>query len=221
MTDIRQQFFAPHAYEDSDLNAIQAVSKALQLKLGTFKRDPANENEQFLEGAALLAIDVGIIMNAPQLIAEAQQVINWLRDWEVEQELKIDQEMEASYAASQKAREPVVEAHRLAKVIVGREHQDQRWLLLVAAYQEAFPTFIVRNAVFARLHPKQLSYRLRGLLMDVIKDKRLGRSPTEMEMRECLPEAETRLQLQTVAYLERALPGYDFEGHAIMGNHKG
>lgn len=198
------------------MNALQAVSTALQRKLAAFQRDPLNEDEDMLHGAALLAIDVGIIMNSPALITEAQQVISWIEQWTVDQEKACAVEMEESHAEWRKSREPLHEAWRLAKSIVGREYNDPRWIRLVDAYREQFPTFIVRNFVFARLDPVQMSFRLRELLTKVFEEKKLRRTPTETEMRGCLPEAKARLQVQTLTYLERSLPGYAFQGHAIL-----
>lgn|GEM_PF-6667014 len=198
------------------MNTVQAVSKALQRKLAAFQKDPMNENEEMLHGAALLAIDVGMIMNSPALMAEAQQVISWIEQWTLEQENAYAVEMEESHAAWKKSREPLGEAWRLAKSIVGREYNDPRWIRLVDAYREAFPTFIVRNFVFARLDPAQMSFRLRELLTKVFEEKKLGRIPTEAEIRDFLPEAKARLQVQTLTYLERSLPGYAFQGHAIL-----
>ena len=198
------------------MNALQAVSKALQMKLAAFQKDPLEEDEDILRGAALLAIDVGIIMNTPALITEAQQVISWIEQWTAEQLEGYAVEMEESHAAWEKSREPLYEASRLAKSIVGREYNDPRWIELVNAYREAFPTFIVRNFVFARLDPTQMAFRLREFMSKVIQERKFGRSPTESEMRDCLPEAKARLQVQTMTYLERALPGYDFQGHIIL-----
>ena len=198
------------------MNPLQAVSKALQMRLEAFRRKPFVGSEEMLEGAARLAIDMGIIMNAPALIAEAQQVITWIRQWEEEQEKSHEIEMEVSHAAWLQKREPLYEASRLASLIVGREHDDPRWVNLVEAYRAAFPTFIVRNYIYARLDPTKMAFRLREFLSTIIEEKKLRRSPTEAEMRACLPEAKARLQTQTVTYLERWLPGFDFEGHAIL-----
>lgn len=198
------------------MNALQAVSKALQRKLSAFQKDPMNENEEMLHGAALLAIDVGIIMNSPALMTEAQQVIRWIEQWTLDQEMAYAVEMEESHAAWKQRQEPTGEAWRFADAIVGREYNDPMWIRLVDAYREAFPTFIVRNFVFARLDPAQMSFRLRQLLTKVFEEKKLGRIPTETEMRDFLPEAKARLQVQTLTYLERSLPGYDFQGHAIL-----
>jgi hypothetical protein len=149
-------------------------------------------------------------------MTEAQQVINWIEQWTLDQEKAYAVEMEESHAAWKKSREPIGEAWRLAKLIVGREYNDPRWIRLVDAYRKAFPTFIVRNFVFARLDPAQMSFRLRELLTKVFEEKKLRRTPTETEMRDCLPEAQARLQVQTLTYLERSLPGYAFQGHAIL-----
>lgn len=61
-----------------------------------------------------------------------------------------------------------------------------------------------------------MAFRLRELLSKAIQEKKLGRTPTEPDMQECLPEAKARLQTQTLSYLERALPGFDFNGHPIL-----
>ena len=198
------------------MNALQAVSKALQMKLAAFQKNPQHEDEEYLRGAALLAIDIGIMVNAPALITEAQHVISWIEEWTVEQLNEHAVEMEESHRAWEKSREPLYEANRLAKAIVGREYNDPRWIGLVDAYREAFPTFIVRNSVLARLAPTQMAFRLRELLSKAIQEKKLGRTPTEPDMQECLPEAKARLQTQTLSYLERALPGFDFNGHPIL-----
>lgn len=186
------------------------------MKLAAFQKNPMEEDEEFLHGAALLAMDVGIIMNAPALITEAQQVISWIEEWTAEQFNEHAVEMEESHLAWEKSREPLYEANRLAKAIVGREYNAPRWIRLVDAYRDAFPTFIVRNSVFARLAPTQMAFRLREFLSKAIQEKNLGRTPTESDMLECLPEAKARLQTQTLSYLERALPGSDFDGHPVL-----
>ncbi len=186
------------------------------MKLAAFQRCPQEEDEEHLRGAALLAIDVGIIMNAPALLTEAQQVISWIEEWTTEQWHDHAAAMEESHLAWEKSQEPLYESNRLAKALVGREYNDPRWVELVDAYREAFPTFIVRNCVFARLSPKQMAFRLRDFLSKTIQEKKLGRTPTEPDMLECLPEAKARLQTQILSYLERALPGFDFDGHPIL-----
>lgn len=199
------------------MNGLQAISNALQRKLAAFQRNPLEEDEVLLQGAALLAIDAAIIMNSPALIAEAQEVIHYIEQWVDEQENGHQLEMQESHAAWLEQRKPLSEAHRLAKSIVGRTYNDVRWIKLVDAYREAFPTFIVRDFVYARLDPKQQAFRLRKFMSDVFEEKNLGRSPTESEMRDCLPEAKTRIQVQTLTYLERSLPGYAFQEHPILG----
>lgn len=200
------------------MNSNQAVSQALQMRFGAFEQRERDdyESEGIAHGAALLALDVGIITNDSLLITQAQEVldsINSSRELEDEQEA---QYMADTYADWDASREKYKQAFVIVKELVGKEYHDPRWNALVEVYKEAFPTFLVRDSVYARIDPKQAASRLRNELVELVKSKRLDRAPTRGEVHALLPDAKVLLESRTLGYLERALPGLDFEGHAIF-----
>lgn len=204
------------------MHSNQAVSQALQIRFAAFERHDKDdyESEDIAHGAALLALDVGIITNDSLLIAQAQEVltsINRSRQLEDEQDA---QYMADSYAAMDASQEKHKQAFAMVKELVGKEFHDPRWSALIEIYQEAFPTFLVRDSVYARIGPKQAANRLRHELVKLVKNKRLDRAPTLGEVHALLPDAKALLESRTVGYLERALPGFDFRGHPILSSKK-
>lgn len=203
------------------MHSNQAVSQALQIRFAAFERHDKDdyESEDIAHGAALLALDVGIITNDPLLIAQAQEVlasITRCRQLEDEQDA---QYMADSYAAWDASQEKHKQAFVMVKELVGKEFHDPRWTALIEIYQEAFPTFLVRDSVYARIGPKQAATRLRHELVELVKSKRLDRAPTRGEVHALLPDAKVLLESRTVGYLERALPGFDFRGHPIFSSN--
>lgn len=198
----------------------QAVSQALQIRFAAFERHGKDdyESEDIAHGAALLALDVGIISNDSLLIALAQEVlssINRSRQLEDEQDA---QYMADSYAALDASEAKHKQAFSMVKELVGKEFHDPRWSALIEIYQEVFPTFLVRDSVYARIGPKQAANRLRHELAKLVKDKWLDRAPTPGEVHALLPHAKALLEARTLSYLERALPGFDFQGHPILSS---
>lgn len=203
------------------MHSNQAVSQALQIRFGAFEQRERDdyESEGIAHGAALLALDVGIITNDSLLIAQAQEVldsINRSRELEDEQEA---QYMADTYADWDASREKHKQASAMVKELVGKEFHDLRWNALVEVYKEAFPTFLVRDSVYARIGPKQEATRLRTELVELVKNKRLDRAPTRGEVHALLPDAKALLESRTLGYLERALPGFDFQGHPIFSSN--
>ncbi|NWA26943.1 hypothetical protein HX866_18825 [Pseudomonas gingeri] len=204
------------------MHSNQAVSQALQIRFAAFERHDKDdyESEDIAHGAALLALDVGIITNDSLLIAQAQEVlasINRSRQLEDEQDAQC---MADSYAAMDASQEKHKQAFAMVKELVGKEFHDPRWSALIEIYQEAFPTFLVRDSVYARIGPKQAVNRLRHELVKLVTNKRLDRAPMLGEVHALLPDAKALLESRTVDYLERALPGFDFRGHPILSPNK-
>lgn len=204
------------------MHSNQAVSQALQIRFAAFERHDKDdyESEDIAHGAALLALDVGIFTNDSLLITQAQEVlasINRSRQLEDEQNAQYMADSSAAWEASQEKHK---QAFVIVKELVGKEFHDPRWTALIEVYQDAFPTFLVRDSVYARIGPKQAANRLRHELAKLVKDKRLDRAPTLGEVHALLPNAKAILESLTVGYLERALPGFDFRGHPILSPNK-
>ncbi|MHC9138542.1 hypothetical protein [Pseudomonas aeruginosa] len=204
--------------ERQNMNANQAISRALRSRFKAFKnrKDDDYESEGVAKGAALLAMDVGILTNDAVLISEAQEVITYIAEWLNLLDEQHDQQMTEWNDELEKSQEARRQAYQLIKKLVGRELHDPRWELLVQAYQEAFPTFLVRDSVYVRISPKESASRLRQALADLVKEQRLERVPTIEEIQALLPTAKDNLVESTLRYLERALPGYEFRAHGSM-----
>ncbi|WLG51110.1 hypothetical protein [Pseudomonas sp. FP1742] len=202
------------------MHSNQAVSQALQIRFATFERRKEDdyESEDIAHGAAHLALDIGIITNDPLLIAQAQEVLTTINRWRELQDEQDAQYMADSHAAWDASQEKHRQAYVMVKELVGKEFHDPRWSALIEIYQEAFPTFLVRGSVYARIDPKQGASRLRHELAELVKDKRLDRAPTPGEVHALLPSAKALLEERTISYLERALPGFDFRGHPILSS---
>lgn len=209
--------------ERENMNTNQAISRVLRSRFTAFKnrKDDDYESEGVAKGAALLAMDVGILMNDAALISEAQEVITYIAEWLNQQDEQHDQHMKEWSDEWEKSREVHRQAYQLIKKLVGREFHDPRWELLVQAYQEAFPTFLVRDSVYVRISPKESASRLRQALTDLVKEQRLERAPTIEEIQILLPTAKGILVENTLRYLERALPGYEFRAHGTMSEGGG
>lgn len=98
---------------------------------------------------------------------------------------------------------------RAVKAFIGTE-VSPRWDALVDAYRHAFPTFQIRSSVADRLHPKKHSTSIRNHLCRFIDAQELGREPNLSEIQALHPQALIAHREETLKYLERALPGYDF-----------
>lgn len=216
-------FLPPPKDERENMNTNQAIIKVLRSRFTAFKnrKDDDYESEGEAKGAALLAMDVGILMNDAVLISEAQEVITYIGEWLNLQDEQHDQQMKEWSDEWERSREEHRQAYQLIKKLVGREFHDRRWELLVQAYQDAFPTFLVRDSVYVRISPKESASRLRQMLADLVKEQRLGRAPTIEEIRALLPTAKDNLVESTLRYLERALPGYEFRAHGSMREGRG
>ena len=196
----------------------QAISQALQIRFAAFKgrKDDDYQSENIANGAAHLALDVGIITNDALLIAQAQEVITAISDFWQLQEEQDQKAMADSYADWDASQEKHRQAYKMVKDLVGKEFHDSRWGELIEIYQKTFPTFLVRDSVYARIDPKQAATRLRNELADLVKAKGLDRAPTPGEVQALLPTAKALLEDRTIRYLEGALPGFDFRNHSIL-----
>lgn len=196
----------------------QAISQALQIRFAAFKgrKDDDYQSENIAHGAAHLALDVGIITNDALLIAQAQEVITAISDFWQLQEEQDQKAMADSYADWDASQEKHRQACKMVKDLVGKEFHDSRWGELIEIYQKTFPTFLVRDSVYARIDPKQAATRLRNDLADLVKAKGLDRAPTPGEVQALLPTAKALLEDRTIRYLEGALPGFDFRNHSIL-----
>lgn len=196
----------------------QAISQALQIRFAAFKgrKDDDYQSENIAHGAAHLALDVGIITNDALLIAQAQEVITAISDFWQLQEEQDQKAMADSYADWDASQEKHRQAYKMVKDLVGKEFHDFRWGELIEIYQKTFPTFLVRDSVYARIDPKQAATRLRNELADLVKAKGLDRAPTPGEVQALLPTAKALLEDRTIRYLEGALPGFDFRNHSIL-----
>lgn len=196
----------------------QAISQALQIRFAAFKgrKDDDYQSENIAHGAAHLALDVGIITNDALLIAQAQEVITAISDFWQLQEEQDQKAMADSYADWDASQEKHRQAYKMVKDLVGKEFHDSRWGELIEIYQKTFPTFLVRDSVYARIDPKQAATRLRNELADLVKAKGLDRAPTPGEVQALLPTAKALLEDRTIRYLEGALPGFDFRDHLIL-----
>ncbi|OPB11545.1 hypothetical protein [Pseudomonas synxantha] len=196
----------------------QAISQALQIRFAAFKgrKDDDYQSENIAHGAAHLALDVGIITNDALLIAQAQEVITAISDFWQLQEEQDQKAMADSYADWDASQEKHRQAYKMVKDLVGKEFHDSRWGELIEIYQKTFPTFLVRDSVYARIDPKQAATRLRNELADLVKAKGLDRAPTPGEVQALLPTAKALLEDRTIRYLEGALPGFDFRNHSIL-----
>ena len=196
----------------------QAISQALQIRFAVFKgrKEDDYQSENIAHGAAHLALDVGIITNDALLIAQAQEVITAISDlWQLQEE-QDQKAMADSYADWDASQEKHRQAYKMVKDLVGKEFHDSRWGELIEIYQKTFPTFLVRDSVYARTGPKQAATRLRNELADLVKAKRLDRAPTPGEVQALLPTAKALLEDRTIRYLGGALPGFDFRNHSIL-----
>lgn len=196
----------------------QAISQALQIRFAAFKgrKDDDYQSENIAHGAAHLALDVGIITNDALLIAQAQEVITAISDFWQLQEEQDQKAMADSHADWDASQEKHRQAYKMVKDLVGKEFHDSRWGELIEIYQKTFPTFLVRDSVYARIDPKQAATRLRNELADLVKAKGLDRAPTPGEVQALLPTAKALLEDRTIRYLEGALPGFDFRNHSIL-----
>lgn len=199
-----------------------AVCVALKARFLSFQSDPAIQNEfgadDQLKGAARLALDVASLTEDTGLMTEAQIVLRWLLDFETEREAEEDQARDEQFSAWGSARQIGRNTNRLIKAIVGMELEDSRWNSLVTAYKEAFPTFRVAPSVYDRLSPKALSRVLRKHIEDLAGSRYSGRVPTAAEIEVLRDEAMLILEANTLRYLEKALPGLDFEPHLPKAN---
>lgn len=149
-------------------------------------------------GAALLALGVGIMTNNSLLMAQAQEVL-----YTINLNLELEDKREAQYMADtysdgDASREKHKQAVAMVKELVCKEFHDPRWNALVELYKKAFPTFLVRDSVYARIGPRQAATRLRTELVALVKSKRLSRAPTRGEVHASLPEAKALLESRTV-----------------------
>jgi len=181
-------------------------------KLQHHQQHPSNfyRYSESLRGAAALAREVASRHDDQDLLTAANDVLLWIDtrgdDLAEEDDVRHRQHYERMDAtrAANKALTAVVRG------MIGMEHLDERWLGLVNAYVGAFPTFRVRDSVYERLSPRKRSARLRTRLCALVHEMKLSRIPNTVELEKLFPQALQAYEEETLTYLERALPGYDF-----------
>lgn len=194
------------------MSVLESMRLVLEEQLDDHRRNPSKFSgyAEQLKGAAQFAKTVATMHGDWPLIATADQVLAWLDQREDALEEESQAEHERIWERDQ-ARYNIRKAtSRSVKEFVGMEVVDRRWSLLVDEYRNAFPTFQIRNSVADRLHPKKLSASIRNHLCDFINAQRLGREPRLSEIQALHPQALVAHQEETLKYLERALPGFDF-----------
>lgn len=165
-----------------------------------------------LRGAAFFVREVAVRHSDQALISRADEVIGWLDQHEAELEEESELEMDLRWQSEKGQRDVRKATSKAVKHYVGMEVEDERFSALVATYQSAFPTFLVRQSVYDRLHPKKHSASIRTHLLALIEKQRLGREPTVTEMKDAYAEALTAHEMDVLRYLDKALPGFDFHG---------
>lgn len=191
-----------------------SISRALRARFDAFRNDPTQQDSleaaYELKGAAKLALDVANLAADHELKEQAQHVLGWLVEYEDKSQAEYDAQHKQMYAALDAEQQIKRDTHKLIQAFIGMEFEDHRWLSLIEAYKAEFPTFLVANSVWDRISPKSLSRGLRNSLGDLIASKRLGRVPTISELNTLRPEIMLMLEANTLRYLEKALPGFNF-----------
>lgn len=195
------------------MNVLETMRMVLEEQLEEHKRKPTNfyRYSESLRGAAEYAKAVAVKHSGNSLVAVADHVLGWVEDRQdtLEDESRLESERigkrdEARYNVRKAAA-------RAVKEFVGMEVVDPRWEAIVDEYRRAFPSFQIRSSVADRLHPKRHSASIRTHLCRFIEAQKLGREPTFSEVQALHPQALVAHQEETLKYLLRALPGFDFE----------
>lgn len=194
------------------MTALATMRQLLEAQLADHQKKPTSfyKYSERLRGAAELAKSVALEHGDEGLTIIAERVLLWLDDREdaLEEESHLEHErIWERYQGRQNVRKA---AARAVKAYIGMEVIEPQWDVLVKAYQFAFPTFQIRNSVSERLHPKKHSASIRNHLCNFIDAQRLGREPLLSEIQALHPQALIAHREETLKYLERSLPGFDF-----------
>lgn len=163
-----------------------------------------------LRGAAQLALDVAELGDDQVLKAEAEEVIGMLNALERAAEDQEQGSRTLEWEGLEQLRLVRKGNYRLVQEVIGMEFADPRWEYLVELYQRAFPTFKVAASVKARISPKNLSAVLRKDVVELIQQRHRDQVIGPKEIEGVRGEAMQALERQTLRYLEKALPGFDF-----------
>ena len=163
-----------------------------------------------LRGAAQLALDVAELGDDQVLKAEAEEVIGMLNAHERAAEDQEQGSRTLEWEGLEQLRLVRKGNYRLVQEVIGMEFADPRWEYLVELYQRAFPTFKVAASVKARISPKNLSAVLRKDVVELIQQRHRDQVIGPKEIEGVRGEAMQALERQTLRYLEKALPGFDF-----------
>ncbi|KIY40766.1 hypothetical protein TZ03_11555 [Pseudomonas sp. 10-1B] len=165
-----------------------------------------------LRGAASFAREIAVRHSDQALITAAEDVMVQLDQLEAMLEEESEREMNRGWEGEQALRDVRKATSKAVKNFVGMEVNDGRFDALVAAYQRAFPSFLVRQSVFDRLHPKKHSASIRAYLLGLIDDQRLGRVPSLSELQTAHSQAVMAHEQDVLRYLKKSLPGFEFYG---------
>lgn len=195
------------------MNVLETMRMVLEENLEGHKRKATNfyRYSESLRGAAEFAKAIAVKHNDSSLVTVADHVLVWVEERQdaLEEESRLESERiwqrdEARYNVRKATARAVNE-------FVGMEVVDSRWDSLVEEYQRAFPSFQIRSSVADRLHPKRHSALIRTHLCQFIEAQKLGREPSISEIQALHPQALVAHWEETLKYLVRALPGFDFE----------
>jgi len=194
---------------------ISHIAAALQNRVEAFQALCASNDHwpavPELRGAALLVQDVAELAHDQVLKETARSVITMLDALERSAEDEDLAGRQAEWEEGEAKRKVRRENYRLVQTVIGMDLIDPRWAHLVSCYQKAFPAFKVAASVKTRISPKALSSVLRKEVVELLhkrhRDQRIGRGDIDAVRGEAMSEMER----QTLRYLSKALPGYDFE----------
>nr|EIU2701786.1 hypothetical protein [Pseudomonas aeruginosa] len=172
-----------------------------------------------LRGAAQLAFDVAELGGDLALKAEAEEVIDMLNALERAAEDEEQGNRELEWEGLEQLRLVRKGNNRLVQEVIGMEFADPRWEYLVELYQRAFPTFKVAASVKARISPKNLSAVLRKEVVELVQQRHRDQVIGPKEIDGVRGEAMHALEHQTLRYLGKALPGFDFT--AVLPAYEG
>jgi len=190
------------------------IAQALQARVDAFHRLSASNTHwpevAGLRGSAQLALEVAELAGEKGLMEKATSVITMLDGLlqaAEDEDLATQQEHWKGLDALRQLRR---DNHRLVQTTIGMELVDPRWRELVKLYQDTFPAFKVPASVRTRISPKNLSSVVRSEVTELLqvhhRDQRIGRREIEGVRAQAIEAMERR----TLAYLGKALPGYDF-----------
>lgn len=163
-----------------------------------------------LRGGATFAREIAVRHSDLALIATADDVMVQLDQLEATLEEESVRGMNQGWEDEQALRNVRKATSKAVKNLVGIEVQDGRFLALVDLYKRTFPSFLIRQSIYDRLHPKKHSASIRAYVLGLIDDQKLGREPLLSELRAAHSKAIIEHEQEVLRYLEKALPGFDF-----------